>query len=120
MATVAAARRAPVARASPARRVAARRAPVAKALPAEVAQVALELDSDTVFLGIAAVLGVGAGVGLPVLFAASENRDRQRVEEIRELNRATLKATGETLSEDEIADMRPTRYLDRREFRDDD
>lgn len=49
-----------------------------------------------------------------------EERDKERLEEIRELNRATLKATGEQMSEEEIIDLRPSRYLDRREFKDDD
>ena len=49
-----------------------------------------------------------------------EERDKERLEEIRELNRATLKATGEQMSEEEINELRPSRYLDRREFKDDD
>ena len=49
-----------------------------------------------------------------------EERDKERLEEIRELNRATLKATGEQMSEEEISELRPSRYLDRREFKDDD
>lgn len=60
---------------------------------------AIEMDSDTITLALAAVAGVGAGIGVPVLFTLSEKRDKERIEEIRELNRATLKATGETLSE---------------------
>ena len=47
-------------------------------------------------------------------------RDKVRLEEIRELNRATLKATGEQMSAEEIDELRPSRYLDRREFKDDD
>ena len=60
---------------------------------------ALELDEDSITIGIAAVAGLGLGIGIPVLFSMSEKRDKERIEEIRELNRATLKATGETLSE---------------------
>ena len=60
---------------------------------------AVELDGDTITLGLAALAGVGFGIGLPVLFTVAEKRDRERIEEIRELNRATLKATGTTLSE---------------------
>jgi len=66
------------------------------------------------------VLGVGAGLGVPIFFVMQEERDKERLEEIRELNRATLKATGEQMSEEEITDLRPSRYLDRREFKDDD
>ena len=51
---------------------------------------------------------------------SQEERDKERLEEIRELNRATLKATGEQMTEEEINDLRPSRYLDRREFKDDD
>eukprot|EP00854_Cymbomonas_tetramitiformis_P009073 gene9073-10751_t len=49
-----------------------------------------------------------------------EARDKERVEEIREINRDNLKATGETLPAEELAELRPNRYLDRREFVDDD
>lgn len=51
---------------------------------------------------------------------APEERDKDRLEELRDLNRATLKATGEQMSEEEIDELRPSRYLDRREFKDDD
>jgi len=34
--------------------------------------------------------------------------------------RSCAKATGEQMSEEEITDLRPSRYLDRREFKDDD
>jgi hypothetical protein len=57
------------------------------------------MDSDTVTVILAAVAGVSVGIGLPVLFSQAERRDKERIDEIRELNRATLKATGETLSE---------------------
>ena len=69
---------------------------------------AVELDGDTITLGLAALAGVGFGIGLPVLFTVAEKRDRERIEEIRELNRATLKATGATLSE-----ARPSRRATR-------
>ena len=86
----------------------------------ELAQVAFDLDSETITSIVAAVLGVGAGLGVPIFFVMQEERDKERLEEIRELNRATLKATGEQMSEEEITDLRPSRYLDRREFKDDD
>ena len=86
----------------------------------ELAQVALELDSETITTIFAAVAGIGAGLGIPLFFVFQDNRDVERLEEIRELNRATLKATGEQMSEEEITDLRPSRYLDRREFKDDD
>lgn len=86
----------------------------------ELAQVAFDLDSETITTIIAAVLGIGAGLGVPIFFVMQEERDKERLEEIRELNRATLKATGEQMSEEEINELRPSRYLDRREFKDDD
>mmetsp|Transcript_15178 Transcript_15178/g.36753 ORF Transcript_15178/g.36753 Transcript_15178/m.36753 type:complete len:149 (-) Transcript_15178:1122-1568(-) len=92
----------------------------ARASATEVMQVALELDSETITTIIAAVAGIGAGLGVPLFFVWQEDRDQARLEEIRELNRATLKATGEQMSEEEITDLRPSRYLDRREFKDDD
>lgn len=49
-----------------------------------------------------------------------DDADYLRSETKRELNRATLKATGEQMSPEEIAELRPSRYLDRREFKDDD
>ncbi len=66
------------------------------------------------------MLGIAAGLGIPIFFVTQEQRDKERIEEIRELNRATLKATGEQMSEEEIRELRPDRYLDRREFKDDD
>ena len=106
------------ARASGARRGA--RAPRRDASAREIASLALELDADTITAIGAGVLGVGAGLGIPIFFVWQEKRDKERLEEIRELNRATLKATGEQMSPEEIAELRPSRYLDRREFKDDD
>lgn len=61
----------------------------------ELANVALEMTDETFTAAAAAVLGLGAGLGIPIFFVAQERRDKERLEEIRELNRATLKATGE-------------------------
>jgi len=47
----------------------------------------------------AAVAGVGLGIGAPVFYAQSEKRDKERIESIRQMNRANLKATGQLLSE---------------------
>ena len=85
----------------------------------EIAQLA-GFDGETLTTVLAAVLGIAAGLGIPIFFVTQENRDKERIEEIRELNRATLKATGEQMSEEEIRELRPERYLDRREFKDDD
>jgi hypothetical protein len=75
---------------------------------------AIEMDGDTLTLGLAALAGVGFGIGLPVLFTRAEKRDRERIEELRELNRATLKATGETLSEVRGSAHSACRRLERR------
>jgi hypothetical protein len=86
----------------------------------ELAEIAEGWDEETITTVVAAVLGIAAGLGIPIFFVTQEKRDKERIEEIRELNRATLKATGEQMSEEEIKDLRPNRYLDRREFKDDD
>ena len=80
----------------------------------------LALEWETIVAGSAAIMGIGAGLAIPIFFVNQEKRDKERIEEIRELNRATLKATGEQMSEEEIKELRPSRYLDRREFKDDD
>ena len=67
----------------------------------EIAQLA-DWDEETITTVVAAVLGIGAGLGIPIFFVTQEKRDKERIEEIRELNRATLKATGEQMSEEEI------------------
>jgi len=105
-----------VAKAKCAARPSARAAPAAKPRgPAALR--AVELDSDTITLGLAALAGVGVGIGFPVLFTLAEKRDRERIEEIRELNRATLKATGATLSEVRRARARSRRRGARQNLR---
>jgi hypothetical protein len=69
---------------------------------------------------LSGVAGVACGLGIPIFFAKMESRDKERLEEIRATNRANLKATGETLSPEELTQLRPQRYLDQREFVDDD
>lgn len=59
--------------------------------------------------------GLALGLGVPIFFMKLEERDEQRLEEVRRLNRETLEATGETLSQEELKEMRPKRYLDSRE-----
>ena len=81
----------------------------------EIAQLA-DWDEETITTVVAAVLGIGAGLGIPIFFVTQEKRDKERIEEIRELNRATLKATGEQMSEEEIRELslihisEPTRH----------
>mmetsp|Transcript_14128 Transcript_14128/g.59008 ORF Transcript_14128/g.59008 Transcript_14128/m.59008 type:complete len:159 (+) Transcript_14128:495-971(+) len=74
-------------------------------------------------LAVGVAVGVGGlalGLGVPIFFMKMEERDEQRLEEVRRLNRETLETTGETLSQEELKEMRPKRYLDSREFQDDD
>lgn len=59
--------------------------------------------------------GLALGLGVPIFFMKMEERDEQRLEEVRRLNRETLETTGETLSQEELKEMRPKRYLDSRE-----
>lgn len=69
--------------------------------------------SQEVLLGAAAgVLGIGTGIGLPILFGKLEQRDKDRLERVRQINRQTLKETGETLPEEELQRLRPQRFLD--------
>eukprot|EP01026_Neomeris_dumetosa_P043670 TRINITY_DN366_c0_g1_i3.p3 TRINITY_DN366_c0_g1~~TRINITY_DN366_c0_g1_i3.p3 ORF type:complete len:125 (-),score=11.88 TRINITY_DN366_c0_g1_i3:32-406(-) len=88
-----------------------------------VARRAIELDwsdPDT-WIGLAgAVLGVVVGIGTPLFYISRDNRDDERLEELREINRTNFKETGEYLSEEEISEIRPPRWTDRREFVDDD
>jgi hypothetical protein len=77
-------------------------------------------DPDTQIGGFAAVVGVGLGLGVPIFYISRTERDEERLEELRELNRATKAATGEYLSDDEIQAIRPKRWTDGREFVDDD
>jgi hypothetical protein len=78
------------------------------------------MDDDT-FVKVGGILsgvaGIACGLGIPLFFAKMESRDKARVEDIRETNRANLKATGETLSSEELQELRPKRYMDQREVR---
>lgn len=49
-----------------------------------------------------------------------DDLDEERVEAIRELNRETYEATGEYLSKEELEKMRSPRWMDRREYQDED
>jgi hypothetical protein len=103
-------------------------APPAAALPELVAALhpvvaALDIDwSDPdVQIGAAgAFLGVAVGIGAPLFYISRDERDEERLEELRALNRATKAETGDYLSQEEIEAIRPPRWTDRREFVDDD
>ena len=46
----------------------------------EVAQVALELNSETITIVLSAIAGIGAGLGIPIFFVMQEKRDKERLE----------------------------------------
>ncbi|PSC71013.1 anti-phytochrome antibody reactive [Micractinium conductrix] len=77
-------------------------------------------DPDTQVGALGAVLGLALGIGAPAFYASRDNRDEERLEELRALNRATKEETGEYMSQEEINAIRPARWTDRREFVDND
>lgn len=77
-------------------------------------------DPDTQVGVLGAVLGLTLGIGAPIFYSLRDDRDEERLEELRALNRAVKEETGEYMSEEEIASIRPPRWTDRREFVDDD
>lgn len=77
-------------------------------------------DPDTWIGAGGAILGLAMGIGAPILYMKAAERDEERLEELRELNRATKEATGEYMSEEEIRAIRVPKWTDRREFVDDD
>jgi hypothetical protein len=97
---------------SAAARPAARPAPLAAApAPRRAPGVcrAIELDfsdPDTQLSIAGVVLGLVLGIGAPVWYVQRTERDEQRLEELRALNRATFEETGEYMTDDEIASIR--------------
>lgn len=69
----------------------------------EIVQIAaLDIDwtDPDVQIGVlGGVLGLGLGVGAPLFYSLRDDRDEERLEELRALNRATFKETGEYLTE---------------------
>ncbi len=80
-----------------------RRSHVKVAAINEIVQIAaLDIDwSDPdVQIGVlGGVLGLGLGIGAPIFYSLRDDRDEERLEELRALNRATFKETGEYLTE---------------------
>lgn len=80
-----------------------RRSNVQVAAINEIVQIAaLDIDwtDPDVQIGVlGGVLGLGLGIGAPIFYSLRDDRDEERLEELRALNRATFKETGEYLSE---------------------
>jgi hypothetical protein len=55
-------------------------------------------DPDTLIGAAGAILGLVAGLAIPIFFVQREKLDESRLEELRALNRETFKQTGEYLS----------------------
>ena len=56
-------------------------------------------DPDTLTGVFAAVLGVAVGIGAPLFYISRDNKDEQRLADLRELNRQNYKETGKYLTE---------------------
>ena len=76
-------------------------------------------DPDVQIGAFGAFLGLAMGIGVPIFYVSRDERDDERLEELRALNRATKAETGEYLSDEEIQAIRPKRWTDGREFVDD-
>ncbi|GIL47260.1 hypothetical protein Vafri_4121 [Volvox africanus] len=77
-------------------------------------------DPDTQISLAGMVLGLVAGIGAPFWYINRAEKDEERLEELRALNRATFSQTGEYMSDEEIAKIRKPKWTDRREWVDDD
>jgi hypothetical protein len=62
---------------------------------------------DTQIAALGAVVGLVLGIGIPAFYVARDERDDERLEELRALNRATKESTGSYMSKEEIAAIRP-------------
>ena len=60
------------------------------------------------------------GIGAPLFYINRVEKDEEKLEELRSLNRATFESTGEYLNDKEIAEFRKPKWTDRREWQDDD
>jgi hypothetical protein len=70
---------------------------------------AIELDfsdPDTQLSVAGVVLGLLLGIGAPVWYVSRTERDEERLEELRAMNRATFEETGEYMTDEEIAAVR--------------
>ena len=97
-----AAQRAGALSSSPLRRVRQQQRPLAPCR-------AIELDfsdPDTQLSVAGVVLGLLLGIGAPAWYISRTERDEERLEELRAINRATFQETGEYMSDEEIASIR--------------
>lgn len=94
---------------------------VVSALHPVVGAVSIDWSDPDVQIGaLGAFLGLALGIGAPIFYISRDERDEERLEELRALNRATKEETGEYMSQEELEAIRPPRWTDRREFVDDD
>jgi hypothetical protein len=56
-------------------------------------------DPDVLIGAAGAVLGLVVGIGAPIFYISRDQRDEERLEALRELNRENYKQTGEYLTE---------------------
>mmetsp|Transcript_14811 Transcript_14811/g.22439 ORF Transcript_14811/g.22439 Transcript_14811/m.22439 type:complete len:168 (-) Transcript_14811:250-753(-) len=84
---------------------------------------AIEIDFSDPEIQLAitgAFLGLAGGIGFPIFYKLRDDADQERLKEIKEMNRQQFEETGQYMTDDEIAALRPKRYLDDKEFVDDD
>eukprot|EP00199_Chlamydomonas_sp_CCMP681_P004617 CAMPEP_0119108622 /NCGR_PEP_ID=MMETSP1180-20130426/15509_1 /TAXON_ID=3052 ORGANISM="Chlamydomonas cf sp, Strain CCMP681" /NCGR_SAMPLE_ID=MMETSP1180 /ASSEMBLY_ACC=CAM_ASM_000741 /LENGTH=123 /DNA_ID=CAMNT_0007094257 /DNA_START=22 /DNA_END=393 /DNA_ORIENTATION=- len=106
-------------------RCAAHRSPLrpATAPSRPVARRVIEIDfsdSDTQVAVAGIVLGLVAGIGAPLFYINRTERDEERLNNLRALNRATFEQTGEYMDEGEISKVRKPKWTDRKEWVDED
>ncbi|GBG00574.1 hypothetical protein Rsub_13355 [Raphidocelis subcapitata] len=103
--------------------------PAARSRPGRVQQrtlapcraIELDFSDPDTQLGLAGiVLGLVMGIGAPAWYINRTERDEERLDELRAINRANYQETGEYMSEEEIAAIRKPKWTDRREWVDDD
>lgn len=73
---------------------------VQTSLPLVLGAVEIDWSDPDVQIGaLGAFLGLALGIGVPIFYISRDERDEERLEELRALNRATKAETGEYLSE---------------------
>lgn len=73
---------------------------LARPLPRPVRAVELDLsDPDTQFSLAGVIFGLVVGIGAPIWYINRTERDEERLEELRAMNRATFEATGQYMTD---------------------